>query len=247
MAGHSKWANIRHRKGAQDEKRGKIFTKIIKEITVSSRMGGGEVESNHRLRKAVANAKSNNMPANNITRAIKKGTGELEGVSYEEVSYEGYGPGGVAIMMEVITDNRNRTVADIRHLLTKHGGKLGENGSVSWMFDKKGQIIIEKIPGNDDAIFEAAIQYGANDFSIDNDFYAVITDQTVIMDVREGLEDEGYTIRSSEIEMIPKTLQKLDGRQAKNALKLLEALDDHDDINHVYSNFDFDDSIIHKN
>ena len=247
MARHSKWANIRHRKGAQDEKRGKIFTKIIKEITVSSRMGGGEVESNPRLRKAVANAKSNNMPADNIARAIKKGTGELEGVSYEEVSYEGYGPGGVAIIMEVITDNRNRTVADIRHLLTKHGGKLGENGSVSWMFDKKGQIIIEKNPGNDDAIFEAAIQYGANDFSIDSDFYAVITDETVIMDVREGLEDEGYTIRSSEIEMIPKTLQKLDGRQAKNALKLLEALDDHDDINHVYSNFDFDDSIIQKN
>jgi len=247
MAGHSKWANIRHRKGAQDEKRGKIFTKIIKEITVSARIGGGEIESNPRLRKAVANAKSNNMPADNIARAIKKGIGELEGVSYEEVSYEGYGPGGVAIMMEVITDNRNRTVADIRHLLTKHGGKLGENGSVSWMFDKKGQILIEKNPGNDDAIFEAAIQYGANDFSIDSDFYAVITDQTVIMDVREGLEDEGYTIRSSEIEMIPKTLQKLDGRQAKNALKLLEALDDHDDINHVYSNFDFDESIIHKN
>ena len=140
MAGHSKWANIRHRKGAQDAKRGKIFTKIIKEITVSARIGGGEVESNPRLRKSVANAKSNNIPADKITRAIKKGTGELEGANYEDVSYEGYGPGGGAILMEIITDNRNRTVADIRHLLTKHGGNLGENGSVSWMFDKKGQI-----------------------------------------------------------------------------------------------------------
>ena len=246
MAGHSKWANIRHRKGAQDEKRGKIFTKIIKEITISARIGGGEVESNPRLRKAVANAKSNNMPADKITRAIKKGTGELEGVNYEEVSYEGYGPGGGAIMMEIITDNRNRTVADIRHLLTKHGGNLGENGSVSWMFDKKGQIIIEKKPDNDDIIFEAAIQHGADDFSVDENFYAVTTDQTVIMEVRDGLEDEGFTIRSSEIEMIPKTLQKVNGQDAQNALKLLEALDDHDDINHVYSNFDFDENIINQ-
>ena len=246
MAGHSKWANIRHRKGAQDAKRGKIFTKIIKEITVSSRIGGGEVESNSRLRKAVANAKSNNMPADKITRAIKKGTGDLEGANYEEVSYEGYGPGGGAIMMEIITDNRNRTVADIRHLLTKHGGNLGENGSVSWMFDKKGQIIIEKKSDNDDIIFEAAIQHGADDFSVDENFYVVTTDQTVIMEVRDGLEDEGFTIRSSEIEMIPKTLQKVNGQDAQNALKLLEALDDHDDINHVYSNFDFDENIINQ-
>ena len=246
MAGHSKWANIRHRKGVQDAKRGKIFTKIIKEITVSARIGGGEVESNPRLRKAVANAKSNNMPADKITRAIKKGTGELEGANYEEVSYEGYGPGGGAIMMEIITDNRNRTVADIRHLLTKHGGNLGENGSVSWMFDKKGQIIIEKKSDNDDIIFEAAIQHGADDFSVDENFYAITTDQTVIMEVRDGLEDEGFTIRSSEIEMIPKTLQKVNGQDAQNALKLLEALDDHDDINHVYSNFDFDENIINQ-
>ena len=246
MAGHSKWANIRHRKGAQDAKRGKIFTKIIKEITVSSRIGGGEVESNPRLRKAVANAKSNNMPADKITRAIKKGTGELEGANYEEVSYEGYGPGSGAIMMEIITDNRNRTVADIRHLLTKHGGNLGENGSVSWMFDKKGQIIIEKKPDNDDIIFESAIQHGANDFSVEENFYAVITAQTVIMEVRDGLEDEGFTIRSSEIEMIPKTLQKVNDQDSQNALKLLEALDDHDDINHVYSNFDFDENIINQ-
>ena len=246
MAGHSKWANIRHRKGAQDAKRGKIFTKIIKEITISARIGGGEVKSNPRLRKTVANAKSNNMPVDKIARAIKKGTGELEGVNYEEVSYEGYGPGGVAIMMEIITDNRNRTVADIRHLLTKHGGNLGENGSVSWMFDKKGQIIIDKKPDNDDIIFEAAIQHGEDDFSVDENFYAITTDQTVIMEVRDGLEDEGFTIRSSEIEMIPKTLQKVNGQDAQNALKLLEALDDHDDINHVYSNFDFDENIINQ-
>ena len=246
MAGHSKWANIRHRKGVQDAKRGKIFTKIIKEITVAARIGGSEVESNPRLRKAVANAKSNNMPADNIARAIKKGTGELEGVTYEEFSYEGYGPGGVAIMMEIITDNKNRSVADIRHILNKHGGNLGENGSVSWMFDKKGQIIIEKISGKDEYIFEAAIQYGAEEFSVDDDIYAVTTDQTIIMEVRDSMENEGYTILSSEIEMIPKTLIKLKGQDAQSALKLLDELDDHDDINHVYSNIDFDENIINR-
>lgn len=247
MAGHSKWANIRHRKGAQDAKRSKIFTKIIKEITVSARIGGRDLESNPRLRKAVSNAKSNNMPADKITRAIKKGTGELKGVNYEEACYEGYGPGGVAIIMEIISDNRNRTVADIRHLLSKYGGNLGENGSVSWIFEKKGQIIIEKTSDNADDIFEVAIENGADDFSINDDYYLVTTDQTIVMDVSDCLKDEGLVIRSSEIEFIPNTLQTLYGKDAQNSLKLLQALDDHDDINNVYSNFNFDENNFKQN
>ena len=164
MAGHSKWANIRHRKGAQDKKRGKIFTKIIKEITISARLDGGEISSNPRLRKAVSNAKSNNLPADKIQRAIKKGTGELEGVLYEEVTYEGYGPGGVAIMMDIITDNKNRSVAEIRHILSKYSGNLGENGSVSWMFNKRGLIILASTSDDEDIVFEATIDAGAEDF-----------------------------------------------------------------------------------
>ena len=240
MAGHSKWANIRHRKGTQDAKRGKIFTKIIKEITVSARIGGGEIESNPRLRQAVANAKSNNMPNQNIERAIKKGTGELEGNTYEEFSYEGYGPGGVAIMIDTITNNRNRTVADIRHLLSKYGGNLGEKGSVSWLFVKKGEIIIEKNAYNDESAFESAINHGADDFIINDNFYGITTDQAILMQVQEGLEDEGYKIYSSEINMIPKSLKKLSGNSVQNALNLLKELDDHDDITHVYTNFDYD-------
>ena len=170
MAGHSKWANIRHRKGAQDKKRAKIFTKLIKEITIASRLGGGDISSNPRLRKAVSNAKSSNLPSDKIERAIKKGTGELEGVIYEEVTYEGYGPGGVAILINIITDNKNRTVAEIRHLLSKFDGNLGENGSVSWMFDITGQIIIESKSGSEDTVLEDAIDAGADDFYAENNF-----------------------------------------------------------------------------
>ena len=241
MAGHSKWANIRHRKGSQDKKRGKIFTKIIKEITVSARIGGSEIESNPRLRKAVANAKSNNMPADNIARAIKKGIGELEGVSYEEVSYEGYGPGGVAIIMEVITDNRNRTVADIRYLLTKHGGKLGENGSVSWMFDKKGQIIISKAGQNEDNLFEDSINAGAEDFDADEDNFIVKTDPLDIMNVRQMLEKDGYKVVSATVEMLPKNLHKIEKEKSEKAIMLLESIEDHEDIKSVYTNLDFED------
>ena len=241
MAGHSKWANIRHRKGAQDAKRGKIFTKIIKEITVSARIGGGEVESNPRLRKAVANAKSNNMPADKITRAINKGTGELEGANYEEVSYEGYGPGGGAIMMEIITDNRNRTVADIRHLLTKHGGNLGENGSVSWMFDKKGQIIISKAGQNEDNLFEDSINAGAEDFDADEDKFIVKTDPLDVMNVRQMLEKDGYKVVSATVEMLPKNLHKIEKEKSEMAIMLLESIEDHEDIKSVYTNLDFED------
>ena len=191
MAGHSKWANIRHRKGAQDKKRAKIFTKLIKEITIASRIGGGDVSSNPRLRKAVSNAKSNNLPLDKIERAIKKGTGELEGVIYEEVTYEGYGPGGVAILINIITDNKNRTVAEIRHLFSKFDGNLGENGSVSWMFDKTGQIIMESKSGSEDTVFEDAIDAGANDFYAENNFYLVSTSVDQLMVIRDRLDNAG--------------------------------------------------------
>jgi|TARA_A100001011_G_scaffold399658_1_gene509401 YebC/PmpR family DNA-binding regulatory protein len=239
MAGHSKWANIRHRKGAQDKKRAKIFTKLIKEITISSRLGGGDISSNPRLRKAVSNAKASNLPADKIERAIKKGTGELEGVIYEEVTYEGYGPSGVAILMDIITDNKNRTVAEIRHLLSQFDGNLGENGSVAWMFDKTGQIIMESKSANEDTIFEDAINAGAEDFYVDNNFYLVSTSADQLMEIRDKLDHAGYDIKSAEIEMVPKTNQILGDLEAKKVLKLLDALDDNDDVNKVYTNFDF--------
>ena len=240
MAGHSKWANIRHRKGAQDKKRSKIFTKLIKEITIASRLGGGEISSNPRLRKAVSNAKSSNLPSDKIERAIKKGTGELEGVTYEEVTYEGYGPGGVAILINTITDNKNRTVAEIRHLLSKFDGNLGENGSVSWMFDKTGQIIMESKSESEDTVFEDAIDAGADDFYAGDNFYLVSTSVDQLMVIRDRLDNAGYVIKSAEIEMVPKTIQKLDDLGANKFLKLLDALEDNDDINKVYTNFDFD-------
>ncbi len=239
MAGHSKWANIRHRKGAQDQKRGKIFTKIIKEITIASRLGGGELTANPRLRKAVSNAKSNNIPADKIERAIKKGTGELDGVIYEEITYEGYGPGGVAILMNVITDNKNRSVAEIRHVLSKYNGNLGENGSVSWMFDKEGQIVLSSNTNNEDTIFEAAIEAGAEDFQINGDIYLVSTTSDRLMEVRDLLENFGYEIKSAEIEMVPKTIQKLEKKDSEMVLELLDALEDNDDVNKLYTNFDF--------
>ena len=239
MAGHSKWANIRHRKGAQDKKRAKVFTKLIKEITIASRLGGGEISSNPRLRKAVSNAKSSNLPSDKIERAIKKGTGELEGVTYEEATYEGYGPGGVAILINTITDNKNRTVAEIRHLLTKFDGNLGENGSVSWMFDKAGQIIMESKSESEDTAFEDAIDAGADDFYAGDNFYLVSTSVDQLMLVRDRLDKGSYVIKSAEIEMVPKTNQILDDLEANKFLKLLDALEDNDDVNKVYTNFDF--------
>ena len=240
MAGHSKWANIRHRKGAQDKKRSKIFTKLIREITIAARLGGGEISSNPRLRKAVSNAKSSNLPSDKIERAIKKGTGELEGVTYEEVTYEGYGPGGVAILINIITDNKNRTVAEIRHLLSKFDGNLGENGSVSWMFDKAGQIIMESKSESKDTVFEDAIDAGANDFYAGDNFYLISTSVDQLMLVRDRLDKGSYVIKSAEIEMVPKTNQILDDLEANKFLKLLDALEDNDDVNKVYTNFDFD-------
>ncbi len=237
MAGHSKWANIRHRKGAQDAKRGKIFTKIIKEITVSARLGGGDQDSNPRLRKAVSNARSNNMPQENIIRAIKKGIGELDGVSYEEMSYEGYGPNGIAIFIEVITDNKNRTVSELRHILNKNNGNLAEPGSVAWMFERKGEILISDFHGNEEKLFEDILSSGADNFEIAEDKVFVITDQSNLLSSRDALEDCGYQIKSADVIMVPKSTQEIDGDNLEKIINLMETIDSHDDVNNVYSNF----------
>ncbi len=212
---------------------------------VAARTGGAEEESNPRLRQAVMSAKGVNMPLDNIKRAIQKGTGELPGQSFEEATYEGYGPGGVAILMEVLTDNKNRTVAEIRHLITKYGGNLGENGSVAWMFDRKGSITIKKAAGEEDTVFEAALDSGAEDFnSDDDDVYVVTTDPTELMSVRDTLESQGYAIESAEMEMMPKNLQKVEGDTAGKLMTLMELLEDHDDTKNVFSNFDIDEDLI---
>lgn len=244
MSGHSKWSTIKRKKGAADAKRGKIFTVIIKEITIAARMGGGDENANPRLRQAILKAKANNMPADNVKRAIQKGTGELPGVSYEEYTYEGYGPGGVAVFIETMTDNKNRTVADIRHLMVKYGGNLGENGSVAWMFDKKGQIRVPISAGDEDELLDIALESGADDFETDDDLYLISTDPANFIEVKETLEAKSIPIESAEIEMVPKNLQKIEGKDAEKTLKLMEALEDHDDISQVYSNFDIDEGTI---
>ena len=241
MSGHSKWSTIKRKKAAVDSKRGKIFTTLIKEITIAARESGGDASSNPRLRQAVSSARDSNMPQDNIKRAIMKGTGELPGVTYEECTYEGFGPEGVAIFMEVLTDNKNRTVAEIRHLITKYGGNLGENGSVSWMFDKKGQIIISKVDQNEDILFEDSINAGAEDFDADEDNFIVKTDPLEMMNVRKILEDNGYKIDSAKVEMLPKNLHKIDKDKSEKAIMLLESIEDHEDIKSVYTNLDFED------
>ncbi len=237
MAGHSKWANIRHRKGAQDSKRGRIFTKIIKEITVSARLGGGDQDSNPRLRKAISNARSNNMPQDNIIRAIKKGTGELEGVKYEEMSYEGYGPNGIAIYIEVITDNKNRTVSEIRHILNKNNGNLAEPGSVSWMFERKGEIVISAFNGDEGKLFDDILETGASDFEMSENNVFVTTSQSDLMDVKDRLEEKGYNLKSTDIIMVPKSTQTVKEDDQDKIINLMELIDNHDDVNQVYSNF----------
>jgi len=241
MSGHSKWSTIKRKKAAIDSKRGKIFTTLIKEITIAARESGGDAGINPRLRQAVSSARDANMPQDNIKRAIMKGTGELPGVTYEECAYEGFGPGGVAIFMEVLTDNKNRTVAEIRHLITKYGGNLGENGSVSWMFDKKGQIIISKVDQNEDNLFEDSINAGAEDFDEDEDNFIVNTAPLEMMNVRKTLEDNGYKIDSAKVEMLPKNLHKIDKDKSEKTIMLLESIEDHEDIKSVYTNLDFED------
>ncbi|MBW2506841.1 MAG: YebC/PmpR family DNA-binding transcriptional regulator [Deltaproteobacteria bacterium] len=245
MSGHSKWSTIKRKKGAVDAKRGKIFTRLIKEITVAARMGGGDPVGNPRLRAAIASAKTENMPKDNIERAIKKGTGELEGAVYEEITYEGYGPGGVAILVDCMTDNKNRTVADIRHYFSKSGGNLGESGCVSWMFTKKGTILVDKEDINEEELMEKALEAGAEDVVEEDNVFQVVTSPDDFEDVREALEADGVKFIEAAVAMVPQnTVDITDEKTAGQILTLLERLEDHDDVQNVYANFDIPDDII---
>src|SRR5689334_11550458 len=237
MSGHSKWSSIKHKKGAKDAKRGKLFTKLIKEITVAARAGGGDVKGNPRLRTAVATAKANSMPNDNIDRAIKKGTGELEGAAYEEVQYEGYGPGGTAILVQVLTDNKNRTVQEIRHLFTRYGGNLGENGCVAWMFDKKGLITIDKAQVDEDRLFSLALDAGAEDVRDEDGTFEILTSPEDFDKVRDTLEREKIAAATAQVQMVPKSTVTVDEKHAEPILKLTEELEDHDDVQSVAANF----------
>lgn len=238
MSGHSKWANIKHKKGAQDAKRGKIFSKLIREIIVATRMGGKDLEANPRLRQIVAKAKAVNMPSENIERAIKKGAGELESEQYEETMYEGYGPGGVAILIHALTDNKKRTTAELKHLLARGGGSMGEAGCVSWMFKKRGVLSFERANVDEEKLMEVALEAGAQDIEDDESYIMVYTDPADFESVKAALEKNKFVPITSEITMVPQTSVKLEGKQAEQMLKLMEALEDHDDVQQVYANFD---------
>jgi YebC/PmpR family DNA-binding regulatory protein len=240
VAGHNKWKQIKRKKAVTDARRGAHFTKLIKEITVAARSGGGDPAGNARLRTAIDAAKQANMPLDNIERAVKKGTGALEGVQYEEITYEGYGPGGAAILVDVTTDNANRSVADIRHIFTKHGGNLGATGSVAWMFDKRGQIYVDAARHQEDTVMEAALDGGATDFVREGDQYIVSTGVTDLHAVQEALKARRIAPESAEIAMIPKSTVKVEGKNAEVLVKLMEALEEHDDVSRVSSNFDVD-------
>jgi YebC/PmpR family DNA-binding regulatory protein len=238
MSGHSKWHSIKHKKGALDAKRGKLFTKFIKEITVAARSGGGDVEGNARLRKAIFDAKAGNMPNDTIDRAVRRGTGEEEGVNYEEITYEGYGPGGVALLIQSLTDNRNRTVAEIRHAFSKNGGNLAAAGAVAWMFEKKGYIVVDKAAKPEDELFELAIDAGADDLRDDEENFEIITSPDNFDNVLSAIKAAGVEPQMAEVEMVPGTYVKLEGQDARQMLKLIEALEDHDDVQKVSANFD---------
>ena len=238
MSGHSKWSTIKRKKGAVDAKRGKAFTKIIKEIMVAARMGGGDINSNPRLRSAVLAGKAENMPKDNIDRAIKKGTGDLEGVTYEEITYEGYGPGGVAMLVQVLTDNKNRTVADVRHVFSKHNGNMGETGCVSWMFENKGLILVDKAGVEEDKLLEVALDAGALDMKDNGKEFEVTVSPTSYEGVKKKIEEAGFKPTYSEVTMVPQTTVKLAGKEAEQMLKLMEGLEDSDDVQKVYANFD---------
>ena len=240
MSGHSKWATIKHKKGALDAKRGKIFTRLIKEITIAAKNGGGDPDKNPRLRKAVADAKAENMPADNIKRAIQRGTGELPGVQYEEFTLEGYGPGGAAVLVELSTDNRNRTVSEIRHAFSKNGGNMAEAGAVGWMFHKKGDIIVAKSAAKEDDLMNLVLENGGEDLKDDGETWEVLTDPSAFEAVVEAIKKAGITPESAEIAMVPQNYVKLEGQAANTMVRLLEALDDQDDVQHVWSNFDID-------
>jgi len=244
MSGHSKWHTIKHKKGAADAKRGRVFTKIIKEITVAARVGGGDPKGNPRLRTVLAAAKSANMPKDNIDKAIKKGTGELPGVSYDEVSYEGYGPGGVAMFVQALTDNKNRTLPEIRHLFSKFGGNLGESNCVGWMFEKKGYLVVAKNAASEDTLMELVIEAGGDDVRDDGDNWEIFTPTDRLEQVREAIAGRGITIGTAELSMVPKNTVKVEGKKAQQVLSMMEGLEEHDDVQNVWANFDIDDAEI---
>jgi len=244
MSGHSKWATIKRKKAITDGKRGKMFTQIIKEITIAARMGGGDPKSNPRLRLAIEKAKSANMPADNIKRAIQKGTGELPGVAYEDMTYEGYGPGGVALLIESVTDNKNRTVSEIRHMLERHNGKLGASNSVAWMFHRRGVIHVARASSDEESLFGIILEAGADDMKTEDDVYEIITSPEKLEAVKQALEARGIKIEDAEIQRIPENTVKVLGKDAEQVLKLMETLEDHDDVQHVYANFDIDEKVL---
>ena len=244
MSGHSKWATIKHKKAAVDARRGKVFTKLISELTSAARMGGGDADSNPRLRTAVAAAKTANMPSDTIQRAIKKGTGELPGEIYEEITYEGYGAGGIAVLVDVLTDNKNRTVAEIRHLFAKHGGNLGETGCVAWMFARKGVITLNTNQIDEDTLLELVLEAGGDDIKIEGDVYEIVTAPEAFEDVRSTLEQQGLTFDVAEVTMMPQNTVPVEGKQAEQVLRLMEALDDQNDVRKAHANFDISDEVM---
>jgi YebC/PmpR family DNA-binding regulatory protein len=244
MSGHSKWHTIKHKKGAADAKRGKAFTRIIKELTVAARSGGGDPGMNPRLRTIIADAKANNMPRENIERAIRRGTGEEPGVSYEEITYEGYGPGGAALLIQSLTDNKNRTVGEIRHMMGKYNGNLAAENSVAWMFSRKGQVIVEKTNADEETLLNAALDAGADDMNDDGSAWEIVCSPENFEKVRDAVKGLGLEPASAEVAMIPQNYVKLQGKEAQQMLKLMEALDDHDDVQHVWANFDIEEKEI---
>ena len=244
MSGHSKWHTIKHKKGAADAKRGKVFTRIIKELTVAARNGGGDPGTNPRLRTIIADAKAVNMPADNIKKAIQRGTGELPGVTYEEITYEGYGPGGAALILECMTDNKNRTVGEIRHMLEKYNGNLGSSGSVAWMFSKKGYIVVDKTVADEEKLLNAVLEAGGDDLRDDGDSWEVLSDPSAFEAVRDAVKALGIEPASAQVAMLPQNYVKLQGREASQMVKLMESLEDHDDVQHVWSNFDIEEKEI---
>lgn len=247
MSGHSKWSTIKRKKGKADQERGRLFTRYTKEIAVAAREGGGDPDMNARLRSAIAAAKAVNMPADNIKRSILKGTGQLPGVSYESMTYEGYGPGGTAVFLEVMTDNRNRIVSEVRHLFSKYGGNLGENGSVSWMFHKRGVIEVDASKADEETLMEVALEAGAEDFSRDGETFEILTDPAALDEVVKALEGKGIEAASSEVTMLPQNTVRLDKESDANSmLKLMDALEENDDVQKVYANFDIDEALLEK-
>ncbi|HEX9656108.1 MAG TPA: YebC/PmpR family DNA-binding transcriptional regulator [Bacteroidota bacterium] len=250
MSGHSKWATIKRKKAATDSARGRLFTRLIKEITIAARNGGGNAEGNPRLRLAIQTAKSANMPADNITRAIQKGTGELEGVSYEELTYEGYGPGGVAILAEIVTDNNNRTVSEMRHIFSRSNGNLGHSGSVAWMFNRQGTIVIPTSGNNssltEDDLLSVVLEAGADDLQDDDEVFTVTTSPQAFEQVKQAIEDKGIAIENASLQMVPDNTVKVTGKEAEQVLKLMEALEEHDDVQNVFANFDIDETEMAK-